>query len=107
MGASVWPDGMTHSDWYAVAGLMMEMGEDTDHEYSIHLTFAGSAKHPDLLVECIAVPKGAHDADRANSESVRFLASSLRSPMIRALIFYALYQMNFQLSKPEGSEVPF
>jgi hypothetical protein len=98
---------MTHSDWYAIAGLMMEMAEDTDHEYSIHLTSAGSVKHPDLLVECIAVPRGAHDADLVNSESVKFLASSLRSPALRAVFTYALYQMNFQLSKPEEFGAPF
>lgn len=107
MAQEVWPGLNISWDWMDSAGLMMEMEQDTGHQYLITLSSAGSAKSPDLLVECIAVKKVGPDAEHAPLESLKFLASTKRLNSLKAVIFYALYAMNFQLDKPEGDDTPF
>ena len=101
MGASVWPDGNTSSNWKDVAGLMREFEEDNTVVLEFRLTSAGSAKSPDMLLELAATAIAAESTEVVRLGYVKCLASKQRLATLKALCIYLIYQMDFALS-PAG-----
>lgn len=97
MGKGVWPDGMTHCDWYEVAGLLMEMEAENGVAIELIIMSGGSAKHPDLTLEARAVKMDAENMEAVRWASTKCRASITRTANLKALCTYLLYQLDFAI----------
>lgn len=96
MGASVWPDGKTHSDWYESAGLLMEVEKELGSRIVLTVCSAGSPEHPDLSLVLTSFMGTDATAEPVVLGSVRYLASTLRLTNWKGLISFLLYQLDFE-----------
>lgn len=96
MAESVWPDGKTSSDWYDIAGLLMEMEEAWGVSATITFQSAGKRNHPDLLMTLSTEMQLDAGAELARSVCVRYLASRQHLASLKALITFGLYQADFE-----------
>lgn len=95
MGASLWPDGRTTSDWYEVAGLLMEMQRENLGSTCIEMTVTVSKGQPDLLIRATAVPEPDAPWVAAGSVSASVLCSRSNYTSLKGVLISLIYQLDF------------
>ena len=105
MGASKWPDGMTNSDWYAIAGSMQEFEELNQVTLILSIASSGTPASPDLIGLCNAYTTKDVAAGAVPLASASARCSALRCRTLMGLFTYLLYQIDFQLADHELSSV--
>lgn len=103
MGASLWPDGRTSSDWIEIAGLMREMERECGQSIAIVFQTAGDDSNPDLQMTLTTEPTVDAGAELALSAFLQYRATGLRMASLKGLLFFLLYQMDFEFGRVEGA----
>lgn len=96
MGASRWPDGRTTQDWYSIAGLLMEMGENLGRPITLCIEAMGRPEKPDLRLTATAAYLGLDSAGPAHSVSTQCRASQTQCATLMGLCIFLLYQLDFE-----------
>lgn len=106
MGSSKWPDGKTSSDWYSVAGLMMEMQREDCAHILIEIAPTVSNGQPDLLLRATGVPMEDSSAAPARSVSTSLTCSRSRHTSLEGALIGLLYQLDFTMAVQLEDEAP-
>lgn len=106
MGDARWPDGKTSSDWYSVAGLLMEMQREDCASISIELTATVSNGRPDLCIKATGVPMEGNSAAPARLVSTSLTCSRSRHSTLESALIGVLYQLDFTLAVQTEGEGP-
>jgi hypothetical protein len=95
MGEVLWPDGRTTSDWYEVAGLMMEMQKEDSISISIEMAVTVHKGRPDLILRATAVQMGEESVGLVPWGSTSVQCSKSRHTTLKGALISLLYQVDF------------
>lgn len=104
MGDAKWPDGKTSHDWYACAGLMMEMERSLACSLKLEMFVEVQRGRPELLVYLHAFPLGSERTAVVPLASVSCRCSVTRLATLQGVITFLLYQMDFQFGQVDAEK---